>query len=171
MKKFSGNDPWRGKNMRRNPNLTFSKRKNAFLIQGRSVYWSENSQKSHFCLKTTPFGVKMCERKSVVFRPKYVLFSRIFASLYNFSWIRGILWMLNSNSPHTFTPKRVIFRQKSHFCDSSLQYTIRLSWIRERFFALKMSNSDSLHVFTPRRGHFQKKFSEKFWVTPPLVAP
>ena len=32
----------------------------------------------------------------------------------------------------------------------SLQNSIRLSWIREAFFASKMSNSDYPHFFTPR---------------------
>ena len=44
------------------------------------------------------------------------------------------LKMSNSDSPHVYTSKWVVFRQKSHFCDFSLQYTIHLPWIRETFF-------------------------------------
>ena len=36
---FAGNDSSRGKNMQRNPNWTFSKRKNASLIQGKRIVY------------------------------------------------------------------------------------------------------------------------------------
>ena len=50
--------------------------------------------------------------------------------------------MSNSDSPHIFTPKKVVFRQKSHFWDFSLQYKA-FPESEKRFFASKMSNSDS----------------------------
>ena len=76
--------------------------------------------------------------------------------------------MSNSDFSHIFTPKGVVFRQKLHFCDFSLQYTIRLTWIKEAFFASKMSNSGMiLRMFLPLEGSFPEKFFEKIstWAT------
>ena len=54
-----------------------------FPDSGKAYYVLKRKvTKMQFLLKTIPFGVKMCgKRKSIVFRPKYV----IFASIYSFS--------------------------------------------------------------------------------------
>ena len=132
--------------------------KNTSLIQRRPVYWSEKLQKCDFA----PFGLKMCrKRKSVVFRRKYVIFSKFRVDIQLFLNPRNSYKFPFGFPAHFY----LVFRQKSHFCDFLFQYKA-LPKSGEAFFASKMSNSNSPHVFTPM-GHFQKKIS-RGW-PPPLL--
>ena len=72
-------------------------------------------------------------------------------------------------SPHIFTPKGVVFRQKSHFCDFSFQYTIHLPWIREAFFRFEnvkfgfLPKSIKLNWFQSHKGDPCVKVPSRNW--------
>jgi hypothetical protein len=103
---FSGNDPSRSKNMRE-IRIWHFEAKNTPLIQERCiVYGSEKSQKFDFYLKTTPFGVKICG-KSVVFRPKYVIFSNFCVDIQLFLF-NGLYKLIRQT-------KRLVIEQKKYW--------------------------------------------------------
>jgi hypothetical protein len=121
-----------------NPNFKFSKRKNAFLIQARSVYWSEKLQKCYLCLKTTPFWGKNMEGE------------------FEFDIFEAKKRFPDPGKACVFAK----FRKNAIF--ATFRFNIQaFTESGKHFFALKMSNSDSPHVFISR-GHFQKKILKIF---------
>jgi hypothetical protein len=70
--------------------------------------------------------------------------------------------------PRTFLPqKRVIFRQKSYFRNFSLQYTIRIPWIKEALFHFENVKFGFPACFIPREVIFRKNFPSPYCVVAP----
>ena len=145
---FFGNDPSRGKNM---------------LEIQIGYFWSKkcfpHSRKAYCVLKRKVAKMRFLSKNDLFWGKMYEEF--IFES-------EEFYKCQISDSLYIFTPKGVVFRQKLHFCDFSLQY-IGLPWIREAFFHFENVKFGFPACFTPRGVISKKTFRQNAtWVAPLL---
>jgi hypothetical protein len=133
-------------------------------------YWSEESKKCDFCLKTTPFVVKMCgETKSVVFRPKYVIYSNFRVDIQLLLNPRNFI-SVKFGFPHMF---RLFLVAKIAFLwlFASIH---RPSLNQGSVFSLRKCQIRIPRMSLPLEGSFTEKISKKFSRRRPLyfiIAP